>query len=223
MTDVDTRDKLVTAAERLFAERGVDNVSLREINRAAGQKNVAALHYHFGSRRALMLAIFERRMSGIDQRRMEMVNALTASGRGATECRDVVAAMVLPLAEQLVDPARGGHYVRFLAQAVADPGVDLGDLVRGRFDHGIAVTKRLLRKILSGLPPDIVDQRIHLAATQMVYALADQERHRARAEHPAGDLWLFVDNLIDSIAGMLMAPISDTTRARLRERDRLTA
>ena len=222
MADTDTRDKLVAAAERLFAERGVDNVSLREINRAAGQKNVAALHYHFGSRRALMLAIFERRMSGINRRRLEMVDAIAASGREA-DCHDIVSAMVLPLAEQLVDPARGGHYVRFLAQAVADPGVDLGDLVRGRFDHGIAVTKRLLRTLLTDVPPEIIEQRIHLAATQMVYALADQERHRARAETPTGDLWLFVDNLVDSIAGMLVAPVSDTTRARLRERDKLTA
>ena len=222
MPESDTRDKLVTAAERLFAERGVDNVSLREINRAAGQKNVAALHYHFGSRRALMLAIFERRMSGINQRRLEMVNAISASGRD-NDCHEIVSAMVLPLAEQLLDPARGGHYVRFLAQAVADPGVDLGDLVRGRFDHGIAVTKRLLRTILSELPPDIVEQRIHLAATQMVYALADQERHRARTENAGSDLWLFVDNLVDSITGMLMAPVSNTTRARLRDNDKLTA
>ena len=71
----DTRDKLVAAAERLFAERGANNVSLREINRAAGQKNVAALHYHFGSRRALMLAIFERRMAGINQRRLAMLRS----------------------------------------------------------------------------------------------------------------------------------------------------
>lgn len=222
MTETDTRDKLVTAAERLFAERGVDNVSLREINRAAGQKNVAALHYHFGSRRALMLAILERRMSGIDQRRMEMLNAITASGT-ESDCHEVVSAMVLPLAEQLVDPERGGHYVRFLAQAVADPGVDLGDLVRGRFDHGIAATKRLLRTILADLPPSIVEHRIHLAATQMVYALADQERRRARAKDATVDLWLFVDNLVDSLTGMLMAPVSNTTRARLRETDKLTA
>ena len=68
MVETNTRDKLVSAAERLFAARGADNVSLREINRAAGQKNVAALHYHFGSRRGLMVAIFERRMTGINRR-----------------------------------------------------------------------------------------------------------------------------------------------------------
>ena len=48
---------LIETAERLFAEKGIDNVSLREINRAAGQKNVAALHYHFGTRESLLEAI----------------------------------------------------------------------------------------------------------------------------------------------------------------------
>src|SRR5205085_1882241 len=47
---VTTRDKLVDAAARLFAERGIDNVSINEIVRAAGQRNASAVHYHFGNR-----------------------------------------------------------------------------------------------------------------------------------------------------------------------------
>ena len=218
----DTRAKLVAAAERLFAERGANNVSLREINRAAGQKNVAALHYHFGSRRALMLAIFERRMAGINQRRLAMLDEMSKAGLDG-DCHSIVEAMILPLAEQLADPARGGHYVRFLAQAVADPDVDIGDLIRGRFDHGFAAIRRLLRTILAKLPPAIVEQRIRLASKQMVYALADRERHMATGDGHPDDLWLFIDNLIDSTAGMLTAPVSNTTRARLDDRSKLTA
>lgn len=90
------------------------------------------------------------------------------------------------------------------------------DLVRGRFDHDIVVTKRLLRSLLSDLPPTIVEQRVHLAATRMVYALTEQEWHRARTEISTGDFWLFADNLVDSITGMLMVPVSNTTRGRLR-------
>ena len=222
MVEIDTRDKLVSAAERLFAERGADNVSLREINRAAGQKNVAALHYHFGSRRALMVAIFERRMAGINQRRLNMLRAIAGAGHDG-DIRHVVEAMILPLAEQLADPTRGGHYVRFLAQAVADPDVDVGDLIRGRFDHGFAETRRLLRAILVELPTVVAEQRIRLTGEQMVYALADRERHMAKNGGRSDELWLYIDNLIDSIAGMLAAPISETTRARLEDREKLSA
>lgn len=222
MSESETRDKLVAAAERLFAERGADNVSLREINRAAGQKNVAALHYHFGSRRALMVAIFERRMTGINQRRLEMLEDIAAAGREG-DVRAIVEAMILPLAEQLSDPARGSHYVRFLAQAVADPDVDIGDLIRGRFDHGFAATRRMLRAILSDLPSLVVEQRINLAGTQMVYALADREHDMAKDDRAAIDLWLFIDNLIDSIAAMLTAPVSRETQQRLAQQEKLSA
>src|SRR5215470_8750592 len=56
----DTKQRLLDAAERLFAERGVDGVSLREVNAAAGERNNAALYYHFHDRDGLVRAIVER-------------------------------------------------------------------------------------------------------------------------------------------------------------------
>ena len=70
-TPTGTREKLIIAAEQLFAERGIQDVSLRQINNAAGQRNASATHYHFGSRDTLVRAIFEFRMTGIDQRRFK--------------------------------------------------------------------------------------------------------------------------------------------------------
>ena len=224
MSETDTRDRLVLAAERLFAEKGIDNVSLREINRVAGQKNVAALHYHFGSREVLLAAIFERRMAGINRRRIALLDGVEAEGR-AGEIRPVVEAMVQPLAEQLDPAARGGSYIRFLAQAISDPGVDVGGLVRDKFDHGMARARRLARGILGHLPPELVDERMRLASGHMVHALADKARRLASGRYPdrAGATALFVANLIDSIAGALAAPASDTTLALLAEAGRKTA
>src|SRR5687768_8084123 len=62
-----TRELLVRTAEQLFAERGIDAVSLREIGQVAGQGNNAAIQYHFGDREALVLAIFEYRSSATDE------------------------------------------------------------------------------------------------------------------------------------------------------------
>lgn len=228
MEPADTRDKLVLAAERLFAEKGIDTVSLREINRAAGQKNVAALHYHFGTRDALLAAIFERRMAGINRRRVALLDAMEAAGP-VTEVRAVVAAMVQPLAEQL-EPARGGqNYVRFLAQAMSDPTVDVGALVRDRFDEGMARTRDMLRRLLAGLPATVVEQRIRQAVAHFVHALADKARRDARARPgrrsgiSQGGTALFVANLIDSISGALTAPVSGETMALLTEAARKSA
>ena len=104
------RAQLVDAAERLFAERGIGGVSLREVGAAAGQRNNSAAQYHFGSKDGLVAAIFERRMVPIDRRR----RAMLADADGSI--RSYVEAIVVPLHKA---PAR---YRRFLQQlALADP------------------------------------------------------------------------------------------------------
>ena len=61
-----TRERLVDAAEHVFASLGIEDANLREINRAAGQSNNSALHYHFGSREALLQAVVRRHRDAID-------------------------------------------------------------------------------------------------------------------------------------------------------------
>src|SRR5262245_66330191 len=77
----DTRRQLILAAERLFAERGLAGVSLREINVAAGQRNTSAAHYHFGSKEALVEAIFDFRRNEISRRRDELLDKTQREGR----------------------------------------------------------------------------------------------------------------------------------------------
>ncbi|MDG1463243.1 MAG: TetR family transcriptional regulator, partial [Gammaproteobacteria bacterium] len=64
-----TRLQIILAAERLFGEQGIDAVSLRQINVAAGQKNSSATHYHFGNKETLVAAIYEYRMQNVNERR----------------------------------------------------------------------------------------------------------------------------------------------------------
>ena len=71
----DAREKLILAAERLFAKGGFESVSLREIAAAADQRNHHAVQYHFGSREDLVVAIFRDRMAQMEARRGAMLNA----------------------------------------------------------------------------------------------------------------------------------------------------
>ena len=66
---VDTRERLIRAAEKLFAERGVSGVSLREINREAGAKNAVAVQYHFGDRDGLLRAVLAKHWPDVEARR----------------------------------------------------------------------------------------------------------------------------------------------------------
>ena len=102
-----TRERLLATAEELFATRGIDAVSVRDITEAAGA-NIAAVNYHFGSRRGLIDAIVERRADALGTRRAELLDAL--NGAGPVDIRALIQAMVLPTAE-LAD-VRSQHALR---------------------------------------------------------------------------------------------------------------
>jgi AcrR family transcriptional regulator len=94
-----TRKRILDTAERLFGERGVAAVSLRDINRAA-KISQGVLHYHFGGRDALLEAILQRGLPALNAGRRQMVEQLRASGK-TPDVRDVVALLGLPLARLL--------------------------------------------------------------------------------------------------------------------------
>ncbi|MBW8825261.1 MAG: TetR/AcrR family transcriptional regulator [Acidobacteria bacterium] len=108
-----TRELLVRTAERLISERGVEGVSLREVAAAAGQRNTAAVRYHFGDRDGLVGAVFAFRLPALNQRRHAMLEQLRQEGR-LDDPRGVVEAYAVPLIEEAATP--DSHYVGFLAR-----------------------------------------------------------------------------------------------------------
>jgi AcrR family transcriptional regulator len=105
-----TRKRILDTAERLFGERGVAAVSLRDINRAAGISQ-GVLHYHFGGRDALVEAILERALPAINAERRRMYEALVAAGKPPA-ARDVMEILCLPLARLAIGRQPAGR--RFL-------------------------------------------------------------------------------------------------------------
>lgn len=106
-----TRKRILDTAERLFGERGVAAVSLRDINRSAGISQ-GVLHYHFGGRDLLVEAILERWLPSINADRRRMYDALLASGQAAQR-RDIIEILCLPLAKLAIDRQPAGR--RFCA------------------------------------------------------------------------------------------------------------
>ena len=209
-----TRERLILAAERLFAEYGIDAVSLRQVNAAAGQRNASASHYHFGSKEALIEAILEHRMPAINQRRLELLEELEATDRAA-EPRALVEAIVRPLAEHLDDGA--GHYVRFLAAVTGHHNSRVSAVVAGRHGAGVLGAAARLRAVLVDLPAPVFAQRFQLAVAQTIYALADRERlaHAASNTVPRVSQPFFVQNLVDAVTGALCAPLSPAAAREL--------
>ena len=107
----ETKARLVREAERLFARRGVYQVTIREITEAAGQRNVSALSYHFGSREGVLHEILVQHGDPVDVARGELFARLGPS----PSTRELVACLLLPYAGCLSTP-RGRNYLRIVAQ-----------------------------------------------------------------------------------------------------------
>lgn len=214
-TDQNTRAQLIAAAEKLFAESGIDAVSLRQINLAAGQKNSSAAHYHFGSKQALIAAIFETRMRDVNSRREKAIDQIIADGL-EDNVRTLIEAFVYPIIEEMDNTAGGSHYIRFMALAIGHPQLDLNELWRQKYGSGLNRLVKMLQAALPDIPLAIVGQRFGLAFEQLIHSLADREKTRHSSQHSIEvDASLFVSNLVDCIAGAMAAPVSAQTQAEL--------
>lgn len=219
---IGTRERLILAAEHLFAAHGIDAVSLRQINQAAGQKNASALHYHVGSRDALIEAIFQMRMTGVNERRLEKLATLEKEGR-TKDLHAIVEAMVLPLAEQLHAP--DNYYIRFLAQAYSNPNINIPAIVGGRLDTGMSKAVQMVLQIFPEIPARIIRRRILLMAGHMVHVLADLDwrLEGPDSKNKKAEVPLHVAILIDTIVGALSVPASQMTLEQLAEAEKRPA
>jgi AcrR family transcriptional regulator len=195
------RAALVEHGERLFAERGIETVSLRDVSAAAGQRNHSAAQYHFGDRQGLLAAVYEARMRRVDERRHAYVAALREAGR-IDEVRGLVEAVVLPLVG-VVDET-GGWYARFLARTRWDPfawDVLVSLPTSSSFQTVIAGLDRQLR----ALPTAVRRQRIDQMLTLVIGTLAGWEGAPDRGEKRlARDL--LAAELVTTATALLTAP-----------------
>ncbi|MCR0983888.1 helix-turn-helix domain-containing protein [Roseomonas populi] len=214
---MDTRQNLIATAERLFAERGVDAVSMREINRAAGQGNASALHYHFGSRDALIEAIVGWRLQPVNMRRHEMLETYARDGcRGGAD--RLTQCLIRPMSEVASCRLEENGWLCFLGQLYAGSKLDLPAIAqRLGCDSSLHLLTKELRAAIPEVPRDVLDQRLAICVRQAVQALADWQGNVL--QHKAGtrlcSLELFVENLVDMTAAALTAaPSTRTLKAR---------
>lgn len=142
-----TRTRLIEAAERLIAEKGLENVSTREILQEAGQKNQSALQYHFGSKAGLIGATINERTLQIDAHRIELLDSI----QGEPSLKQLLEVNVVPLIELIRNDAAGKNYLIFLSQAITRPNWDLRKVIDDYNIVGLGRSYELYDKALSHL------------------------------------------------------------------------
>jgi AcrR family transcriptional regulator len=199
----DTREKILRAAEQLLAARGIEGVSLREINRAAAQSNTGAVQYHFGDRDGLVRAVIGRHQRDTEPRRHALLDNYETGGG---DLRALAAALVLPLAAKLNDPDGGRAYLRIVAEFYNRP-VPFDEIVPTRDPNSSMVRWHLLLDPLLQIEQDTV-LRTRFAAVRFTLV----ELARRAAEPPHRDDRLYISHLIDLVTAVLAAePSAPTT------------
>lgn len=194
------RRQILDCAERLFAEHGLNGVSLRSINAEAGL-SPAALHYHFGSKEAVVEALLERHMPALMERRRQLLDALEHRKESPTT-RDVLSALIGPLAELLAEGGEPGlRYLRLVHRLQADGDIDPLFVIE-RWPGGVDRLGPLLRKANPELPRPLIQLRMGLAVDVMLRSLAHGPK-------PArGGLRAHVSTLLDFLTAAVEAPIT---------------
>ena len=155
----DTKTALLDAAERLFAELGIAGASMRAITRAA-DANLAAVHYHFGSKEGLVRAVFGRRLEPLNRERIAQLDKLVATGR-ERDIESVVAAFVGPPLRMIGQEPGGRAFAQLLARAVQEPGAGSRELVLEQFGEVIERFTAAFERALPSLSRQEVLWRMH--------------------------------------------------------------
>jgi len=203
---VATRRLLIDTAERMFAQEGVDSVSIRSVNAAAGLAP-AGVHYHFGTKEALLEAVMSRRGAPVEQDLTAQFGRLLKRGARPV-ADDIVRAFALPMVKVIAaDPVGGRYWFCILAQLVGSHDPRLGQTT--------VQTDALVFKVVARTFPD-VDPSLralawHIATGAVIQMLSEFGIPRDRP-------WMSGPDSLDEYAGVLIDFVAEGLDGSLHRR-----
>lgn len=226
-TPATTRSRLLRAAERLFAQKGVAQTSAREILREAGQRNESALQYHFGGLPGLVDALWAERGGQVNAEREALFARMRAEHvarmRAKHDQLDVRRLCELALMPPVLLARRDPEFMEFLKVVGQLAFLPRERLAEARDRYELGSVRELVDSIRAAVkvPAAILEQRLDLMSRFAMVALAQRVRAGESFDGPAGEL--YVDVVLDAMAALLGGPVSRQTRRRLRRSPSIVA
>lgn len=177
-----TRERILDVAEGLFAERGFHATTLRDITQQANA-NVAAVNYHFGSKEALVEAVFERRLDALNTQRLDALKtALSGATVAEQRLEAVLEAFILPAIALTHSPHGAGHrFMQLLMRAFAEPDHAVHAAMRSKY---APVMRRFARALEAHLPqqsPQRIRQHLDFLTGALTFTMAEADLSDPRA------------------------------------------
>lgn len=165
-----TKDRILGAAEELFAQNGFAGTSLREVTSRA-DVNIAAVNYHFGSKENLVNEVFRRRMDDMSAKRLARLKTAVQLHPG--ELEPVLAAFVEPALALAQDRHGGGAFIRIIARAYAEKNDSLRKFLADQYGHVLRAFAKAIAACVPGLGKDALYWRLDFLSGALTYAMAD--------------------------------------------------
>ena len=169
----DTKEQILDAAEALFSAHGIEGVSLRSLTKQANV-NLASVHYHFGSKEAVVKAAFARCIRPVNRERLALLEQLE---KGAANGRLDVEAVLFALFSPTMKLARGSSerrsFVRLCARLYSEPADYLEPFFEEEFREVMTRFESAFAMALPALPPQELRSRMRFAIGVMAHTMLD--------------------------------------------------
>lgn len=219
-----TKDKILDSAERLFAKCGYDGASLRAITTEAGV-NLAAVNYHFNSKEALLKALFSRRLTLLNRRRLELLDTYESEARNAPVPLDkLVQALLGPMLCLGEDGSSGGNaFGMLLGRMYSWPSGPLTQVLIEEIQTILGRFTKAFRRTLPALPDQELYRRVFftigaaahvLAGSQLLMAISNNVCDASNRDAALKELTTFV------LAGLQAAPTPGKTKRKKAHKTR---
>lgn len=206
-----TKARILDSAERLFAEKGYASTSLREVI-ADAAVNLAAVHYHFHSKEALLDAVVERRCTGLNQDRLEMLARFEREAGGQpVELEQIFEAFLVPAFRMAYeDPDGGAQFARLMGRLYAE-GDLLPRIVKNNFGPVLETFAMALKRALPGVAEEDLLWRMHFAIGAVAHTLRGgwQLEHLPGGSIATVDWQVTLHRITDFLTAGFRAPIRD--------------
>ncbi len=174
MSNKDTKTRILDQAERLFAEQGFRNTSLRTLTERA-RVNLAAVNYHFDSKDGLLQAVLERRLRPLNQLRQQRIDEVLAEAHLRQEqpsVRDLVSAFVIPTLEFGASSRGAGHFLQLIGRTWNEPDEKVRSAVLEQVRPLISNFSAALGMALPQLPENILRLRLMFLLSSLGYIMS---------------------------------------------------
>lgn len=211
--ETDTRERLLNAAEVLFARYGYEAMGLRELTREAGV-NLAAVHYHFGSKRELVMEMLRRHIEPINRQRLERLEVALEHKSAKPSVRAIVAAFIEPMLEH-VSKGRDVHLFQMVGRCITAP-VELDEAIyKEFFEELVGHFLTALGKALPHLSEGMLRMRFHFMVSSLLGVMIRMGAIHRDGMHRIGKTFAVDDaiaDLCDFLTAALKAPVREEER-----------